>query len=181
MQYESPMSSAERSFRERLRRAAEAAGFSWVEDSGGKPVQFGELPTGSLLEVLESALRLLGDDLLGVVLFGSWVRGEAGAESDLDVLLVLHPSFPLTRQLYRKWDQAEVRAKNRFVEVHFVHPPAERKRLSAFWAEVATDGLLLLDRGGRVSRALEEVRRRIAAGELVRREIGGRTYWVEAA
>jgi predicted nucleotidyltransferase len=41
-----------------------------------------------LAPVLETLRNGLGDDLVAVVLFGSRARGEAGPESDWDLLLI---------------------------------------------------------------------------------------------
>ena len=43
----------------------------------------------SLSEACEELSELLGDEFIGLALFGSWARGEAGEESDVDVLVVL--------------------------------------------------------------------------------------------
>ena len=44
-----------------------------------------------LLDELKRELRLIYDNRLeGIYLFGSYARGEQDAESDLDVLIVLH-------------------------------------------------------------------------------------------
>ena len=42
-----------------------------------------------LRELKEKVSRLYGDRLKGVYLFGSHARGEAGQDSDVDVLIVL--------------------------------------------------------------------------------------------
>src|SRR5687767_10665774 len=54
----------------------------------------------AIAEDLQCFLRVLhsryGEDLVSVVLFGSWARGEARAESDID-LLVISKHFPRSR------------------------------------------------------------------------------------
>ena len=54
----------------------------------------------AIAQDLQCFLRVLhsryGEDLVSVVLFGSWVRGEARAESDID-LLVISKHFPGSR------------------------------------------------------------------------------------
>jgi UTP:GlnB (protein PII) uridylyltransferase len=40
--------------------------------------------------------KLLGDEFLGLMLFGSWARGEARNYSDVDVLIVLRSVHPYT-------------------------------------------------------------------------------------
>jgi predicted nucleotidyltransferase len=53
----------------------------------------------ALLDDLRSGLEeLYGDRLRGVYLFGSYARGEADAESDVDVLIVLD-------QIDHTWDE----------------------------------------------------------------------------
>jgi predicted nucleotidyltransferase len=40
-------------------------------------------------DVAEDLRAIYGDRLRGVLLFGSWARGDAGPESDIDLLVVL--------------------------------------------------------------------------------------------
>jgi len=122
-----------------------------------------------------------GPDLVGVVVFGSWARGEAGAASDVDLLVVLDPRLPLTRALYRVWDADAILWDGRPVEVHLVTLPAAEDPPTGIWAEVAIDGLVLFERGRRVSAWLGRVRRSIAAGRLVRRAVQGQPYWAREA
>jgi hypothetical protein len=49
------------------------------------------------------------------------------------------------------------------------------------WAEVAIDGIVLFERGLRLTEHLVRVRRDIAAGRLVRRMVHGQPYWTEVA
>jgi predicted nucleotidyltransferase len=165
-----------------LREAAKAAGLSlndWcVRRLAAPGCDPGALPDAG--RVVLKAARILGDGLVGVALFGSWVRGEATAGSDIDVLLVAEASFPLTRSLYGAWDESPLEWGGRPVEPHFVHLPAEGERSGGLWAEVALDGVVLFERGLLLSRHLGALRRAIASGRLERRLAQGQPYWVEA-
>ena len=55
--------------------------------------------------LLAHSAKVAGLHLLGVIAHGSWVRGEASTSSDIDVMVVVEPALPLTRGLYREWDQ----------------------------------------------------------------------------
>ena len=61
---------------------------------------------------------------------------------------------------------------------HFVHLPAPGQGPSGTWAEVALDGIVLLDRNLVLSRRLVEFRKLILDGSMARREIHGQPYWV---
>lgn len=137
--------------------------------------------TGPAAEAVRRARAQTGEALLGVIVFGSWARAEATDRSDVDLLLVLAPELPIVRELYRPWDEVPSSWGGRPVEPHFVHLPAAGGRVSGLWAEAALDGIVLYERGFAISRRLVEVRRRIVAGELTRREVHGHSYWVEAA
>lgn len=131
--------------------------------------------------VLRRAVELHGPMLAGVVVFGSWARGEAAAGSDVDLLVVLDRAAPLTRSLYAPWDAAPATWDARPVEVHLVHLPNPGQPPSSLWAEVALDGLVVFERGRCVSAALTSVRREIAGGRFVRRVSQGQPYWVRVA
>lgn len=163
-----------------LRSAADAAGMSLNEYCTRKLASEGVVWSPAV-EVVSRALSVHGARVRGVLVFGSWARGEAVAESDVDVLVVVDHAVALTRRLYHEWDQMPLEWEGHPVEAHFVHLPDAGARLSALWAEAAVDGVVLYDRGRDVSRRLVEIRDRIASGEMVRRRVHGQRYWVEAA
>jgi hypothetical protein len=129
-------------------------------------------------QAVERATVVVGGALMGVAVYGSWARGEPMETSDVDVLVVLEASTPITRGLYRQWDREPVRWEGRSVEPHFVHLPPPGQWPTGTWAEVALDGIVLLDRNLVLSRRLVEFRRRVLDGSMKRKEIHGQPYWV---
>ena len=130
--------------------------------------------------VVLRASVIAGARLAGLVVFGSSARGEAGETSDVDVLIVLDPEVPITRELYRRWDTVPLRWDGREVEPHFARLPDPEARISGLWAEVAVDGVVLFERELDLSRRLARIRSRIVGGEVTRRWSNGRSYWVAA-
>lgn len=163
-----------------LRRAADEAGLSLNDYCGRKLAAPGGGVGGLGAEVVAQAADQFGADLRAVLVFGSWARGEAGDDSDVDLLIVIDPGVALVRSLYRTWDEAAVPLTwdGRRLEVHFVHPPEAEEAPSALWAEAALDGLVLFDPGFDLSRRLIRIRKRIATGAVRRRRIHGQPYWV---
>ena len=129
-------------------------------------------------QVIRRATDVLRDALVGVVAFGSWARGELGPSSDIDVLIVAAPSVPITRALYRLWDDQPIDWKGHPIEAHFARLPDGTRPPSGFWAEVAVDGRVLVDARGHVSAYLSTVREAVASGRLRRRKMHGHPYWV---
>lgn len=128
--------------------------------------------------VVKSAVAVFDGDLVGVVAFGSWARGEATTVSDIDVLLVLAPSVAITRDIYRRWDRiAPPAVEGRVVDVHVVALPVGDEHFSSLWAEVARDGIVAFDRDHRVSRYLGSVRRQLLGGHHRRTLAHGQPYW----
>ena len=125
------------------------------------------------------AREIVGNDLLGVAVFGSWSRGEAVAGSDIDLLIVVDEKTPIERRLYTAWDLEPLLWENLPVEPHFVHRPEPDRGFGGLWAEVAIDGIVLFEKGRLLSTALSRVRREIAAGRMVRRAVAGQSYWAE--
>jgi hypothetical protein len=166
-----------------LRRAAQEAGVSLNDYCARKlAAPIGNLTAlGGATMVVERAAELFGESLIAVVAFGSWARGEAASTSDVDVLVVLEATAPITRTLYRQWDTRPLAWEGHPVEPHFVHLRADAERATGLWAEAAIDGLMLFERGTRVSARLAELRRDVLAGRLVRRTAHGQPYWSEVA
>ncbi len=156
-------------------------------------------PSPMLSLVQDRSVRIVGDALVGIVVFGSWARGEATPGSDLDLLIVVDDRIPLTRALYRRWDEWEpLQVNGSPIEPHFMHMPRADGRLrsrvgpkvapsddsgavSSLWAEAAVDGLVLRDTGTKISRILAAIVSRIASGELVARRAHGHRYWLAGA
>lgn len=166
-----------------LREAAREAGVSLNEYCARKLAT----PRGVLSEhadaaaVLSHASALFAFDLVGLIAFGSWARGELADSSDVDVLVVVDAGVELTRELYRQWDASPLRWGGRPVDVHFVHLPAPEARVLGVWGEAAIEGIVLFERGTRVTEHLIRVRHDIAAGRIVRRVAHGQPYWTEVA
>ena len=164
-----------------LRDAARAADTSLNSYCADKLASLGAGLDEEGTAVVRRAISVLGDSLLGVVVFGSWARSEDSPESDLDVLVVTDETIDISRALYRRWDsQPKLSWHGHRVSPHFVRLASEGAPISGFWAEVAMDGLVLLERTWAVSRHLAGVRRRILEGEITRRVVGGQVYWVRA-
>lgn len=164
-----------------LRREAAAAGLSLNEWCGRTLAAPGAAGIDAAAEVVVPLRSRLGDDLFGVVVYGSFARGELSTGSDVDLLVVLAERVPITRALYREWDGAVPSWGGRDVDLHFVHLPDPAAAVSGSWAEAAVCGIVLHDRDLVVSRRLTAIRGRIASGELVRRMAQGQPYWVHEA
>lgn len=131
--------------------------------------------------LLARARQVAGDRLIGIVLHGSWTRGEARPGSDIDSLIVVDDALPLTRGLYRAWDAQPLDWAGRPVDVHFVHLPRSVGRAGGVWCEAAIEGRVVADRSGQVDDTLIRIRRAVADGVLVRKRAHGQPYWTVAA
>lgn len=162
-----------------LRDSAARAGLSLNDYCVRKLAAPGTVDT-PVFEVVDRATAQFGGDLVGIVAFGSWARDELTEQSDVDLLVVVEQGVVLARSLYRPWDEARVTWEGRPVEVHIVHLPQRDEAPSGLWAEAALEGLVLFERGFDLSRRLIDVRRRVASGEVFRRQAHGQPYWVTA-
>lgn len=164
-----------------LREEAEARGLSLNGYCARKLATACEPLEGGLAEAVERSLAVFGEGLVGVVVYGSWARGEAAVGSDVDLLVVVESDLPITRELYRRWDGLPPQhIEGHRIEPHFVHLVEPEGRVTGTWAEAAVDGLVLYERDHKLSRRLAALRRRIADGEIERRWVHGQPYWVEA-
>ena len=162
-----------------LRRAAADAGLSLNAYCARKLAAPGNRPAGPFDEAVRRASATFGRQLVGVVAYGSWARDELTETSDVDLLVVISPDLAITRELYRAWDADPLHWSSHPVEPHFVHAPDDA-RVTGVWAEVATEGIVLFERGFELSRLLARIRRRILAQHFLRHRAQGQPYWVEA-
>ena len=161
-----------------LRADAAAAGTSLNEWCGRVLAAAGGGVVETAAKVLVAIRSRLESDLLGVIVYGSFARGQPAAGSDVDLLVILDGNVPITRALYREWEGVVPKWGGREVDLHFVHLPECESDVSGSWAEAAVCGIVLYDRDQTVSRRLIDIRGRIAAGELVRRMAQGQPYWI---
>lgn len=164
-----------------LRAAARRAGVSLNEyclarlSAPDAAVRDAEVST-----LAEWAEQTFGPALAGLVLYGSWARGTATAESDVDLLVILDSSLPLRRDLYRRCDEADLVWDGHPVEPQVVHLPPAGDIRGGLWPEIALDGIVLFERDFQLSRRLVAIRRAIADGRLVRRTAHGQPYWTSS-
>ena len=131
---------------------------------------------------MEGLRREFGERLVSVAIYGSAARGEAGEESDLDVLVVAED---LPDDLGER-----LRISGRLA-ISLRPPPGVPSPLSAvlltprevsrnppILLDLVEDAVILYDRGGFLSRALERLRKRLKelGAKRVRTERGW--YWV---
>ena len=164
-----------------LRDAARRSGLSLNEYCMRALSAPGTDPAGPGAAIASRAVAHFGPDLVGVLLFGSWARGEATAPSDIDALVVVEAARPITRALYRERDRTPLEHGGHRIEAHLVGMPAPEDAPGTLWLEAALDGVVVLDRDGRIARHLGRVRRAIAAGGRVRRLVHGQPYWTAAS
>jgi hypothetical protein len=140
-------------------------------------------PGPILADFLESIVHHWQENLEGLVLFGSTARGEATAESDIDLLLVMGPGVKITRGLYHDWeafcrDYGGPQNSGR-ISPHFVVLPGTVGEAGGLWYETAIEGILLWAANRRVSNFLRQLREAMAQGKIRRRMLHGSPYWVK--
>jgi predicted nucleotidyltransferase len=123
--------------------------------------------------------------LIGVVMFGSSARGEARDSSDVDLLLVLDSHRPISRELYKVWDDclpklqvsSDVASK---LSPQFVHLPSSPEEAGSLWFECAIEGLIWSDTDFQIGKFLAHVRAAILRGDIRRESSHGHHYWIKS-
>jgi predicted nucleotidyltransferase len=124
-----------------------------------------------LRRYVEALDRHFGERLVSVVLFGSWARGTARAESDVDLLVVLR-GLPVNR--WKRYDP--LRPIARTVSDEFAAAlsvialtPEEAATVKPYYLGMLSGHLLLVDRDGFFAGILGRLGERLA-------ELGARRY-----
>jgi hypothetical protein len=164
----------------RLADAARACGLSLNEYCARSLARGEATSPGPWDGAVARVVAQLGPRLVGVAVFGSFSRGEAGPGSDVDLLVVTAAEVAIERALYGRWDAADLRVAGHVVAPHYARLPSAADPVTGFWAEVALDGAVIYDPELTLSRTLARIRRAILAGDPVRRTAGGRSWWTTA-
>lgn len=131
-----------------------------------------------------------GDDLMGVLLFGSVARGDWTRDSDVDLLVVARAFREGRRAALRDllavrrrvWETEEYREAVRHglyptLEFHLLEAP-EAGRFRPLYLDALTEGIVLFEREGFLSELRERFRRRLREMGARRVEIPGEGhYW----
>ena len=137
------------------------------------------------LKELLSSGRLGDPCILGVVLFGSVARGEAGPYSDVDLLVLYEEKCAPTnalerrRRFYQALSSTLGRAYPALTVLdmpltRFLHP----ERITGLLLNIYWEGIALYDPTGEVESLLSRAKRGIARSGLRRLRDGRDYYWV---
>lgn len=136
-----------------------------------------ESSRGMYDRLVKNLRKRFGRDLLGVLLIGSQVSGEATSLSDRDFLIVLSPGVPLSRLFYHWWDDEIRNPGKEQWNPQFVDLPQSPTEAGSIWFECALNHQILWEKGSRVSHFIVQLNNLIAGDEIRRYWSNGHPYW----
>lgn len=123
--------------------------------------------------------KIFKKNLRGIVLFGSYVRGETRASSDIDLLLVLSDNIKIERGLYQIWDDKITPILGEKYSPQFSHLPPSIDSISSLWLEVGLEGEILFDPTGVIKKHIYKIKNEISSGKYIRKMTYGHPYWIK--
>lgn len=126
----------------------------------------------------EPLKKNFGKKLLGIVGFGSYAKGQQTESSDIDLLIILDASIPLTRSLYRWWDTHVHWISSTELNAHFIHLPRHIQNATGIWFEVAQNHHMLYQQKSKVAPFFKKAIGAIQKGQLRQYWSHGHPYWV---
>ncbi len=135
--------------------------------------------------LLEEELK---ENLVAVILFGSVARGEATADSDIDLLVVCETlptgrfaRLGLLERTDARFEEERLRLRANGIDTRVVpllKTRQEATRVVPLYLDMVEDACLLVDRGGFFAEVLARLRARLAALGAERRRRGRLRYWI---
>jgi len=130
-------------------------------------------------ELVKISKRYWGGDLLSLVIFGSYAKGEISTSSDLDLLVLVKKSplpFRSRSMEFMDFLEREIELPFRLNFSPFVLTEEEARRFHPLLLDIERDHLILYDEGffERLLRAIKEMYRKGVVEEMRR---GGKVYW----
>lgn len=163
----------------------ELSGWDWRN----RVVQKDRLPIVEL--VAAHLLEGLGPNLVSLLIFGSFARGEAGAESDIDLLLVaegLPERYAARLDLVRRivhsdaitlwreylWKEKGVYHLQEIVPL----TPREASVTQPFYLDMVDDSIVIFEKGRFMESRLDALHERLAEGGATKVTLpSGKSYW----
>jgi hypothetical protein len=141
--------------------------------------------TGRLVEELHHRLR---ENLVSVVLYGSYARGTSGPDSDVDLLIIAKglPSSSLERQAFVTPILFEIEHPYRQSLKHtgwfpyisaLLKTPEEAECVSRIYFDMVEEAKILFEREGFFQAVLQKVQKRLAELGAKRVQVGKMWYW----
>ncbi|MDJ0271433.1 MAG: nucleotidyltransferase domain-containing protein [Candidatus Caldarchaeum sp.] len=138
-------------------------------------------------KLVESLHRRLGDRLVSVAVFGSVARGEAGKESDLDVMVVCEklPKNRLDRtELFIECEKDLDKFLDTLYERGYgvsispiILTPQEAARIPSILLDMTEDAVILYDKDSFLTNLLNSLRANLEKMGAERVWIGRKWYW----
>jgi len=132
-----------------------------------------------LSQAVEELLGALGDNLLGVVLYGSHARSEAHEGSDIDLMVI-------ARGLPERWYERSVCLHRPLQAIAGAPsfsvlgktPDEFEAHFPSLYLDIGLDGIVITDRDGYTKHKLDRIREIIAQARLKRERKNGDLHWV---
>ncbi|RLE91547.1 MAG: nucleotidyltransferase domain-containing protein [Thermoprotei archaeon] len=126
--------------------------------------------------------KALGDRFVGLMLFGSYARGEASKESDVDVLVVLHglKGFKARSEIYSILAE-QVKKPITLIDVELEEVSKKDLEVTPLLINILYDGLIIYDELGILRKLKDNVFKLVKKAQLVRyRTPNGKYGWKRA-
>lgn len=117
----------------------------------------------------------MGETLVSVVLFGSWARGDARPDSDVD-LIIVH-EYPDSWSAYQAWRRAKGRAGGGLLWGPVSLPRSEADKNLKLFLDVSQEGRILFDRGGYFAGRMDAFRARLKELGSIKVYVPNGTYY----
>jgi len=143
----------------------------------------------NLIERLAQRLRSsMGDNLISVVLYGSYARKQIGPESDVDILIIADglPRSTLERQIFltKIFNEIEDHLRQTLYPTGLfpyisaiLKTPQEANCVSRIYFDMIDEARIFFDRGDFFKSVLQKVKKRLEELGAKRVQVGKMWYW----